>query len=265
MPEQSLTLPSPMPEDVLYARFPRRIQAVVVDGAILVCLLLLGPTLAASLPDSAVRLVNRAVLACLVLYEPVLVSVFGGTVGHYLLNLRVVSATTGGRLPFYRALIRVITKAVVGIISFFFIAFTARHQALHDVVARAVVRVRDPSRANPADFAAERLPELLPATPASRLRRAAVAGGYIMFAFFLAAVAAGLVTSQECLNTDRCSAADDNAAIALLTAWLLVSVVLAVLGRRGRLPGARHREPDGADLDDPGLRDGDAAIDPQPS
>jgi uncharacterized RDD family membrane protein YckC len=249
MSEQSLTMASPATEDVLYGRFPRRIQAVVVDGAILACLLLLGPTLAGSLPAAASRTVNRAVLLCLVLYEPVMVSVWGGTVGHALLNLKVVSASTGGRLPFHRAVVRFVTKTIFGIISFFFIALTARHQALHDMAAAAVVQVRHRSRANPADFATERVFDAEPAARASGLRRAGVAAVYMVSVFVLVSVMSALFVSQECLDTGLCSGAENNVLNVAFAVWALTWGTIAVLAWRGRLPGALHHAAGGGEGD----------------
>lgn len=243
----------PAMEDVLYGRFPRRIQAVVVDGAILTCLLLLGPTLAGALPDAAARAVNRTVLLSILLYEPVLVSVRGGTVGHALLNLKVVSARTGGRLPFHRALIRFATKTVFGIFSFLFIALTARHQALHDMAAAAVVQVRDRSRARPGEFATERVFDDEPAARASGLRRAGAAAVYLVGVFLLISVMSALAASAECLNAGVCTSAEDNAFAVLFTVWVGVSGAILVLAWRGRLPGARHHLSGGVEGEAPEL------------
>lgn len=241
MSDPSLTVAPPPAEDVWYGRFPRRIQAMVVDGAILASLLLLGPALTGVLPAAVSRTVNRAVLLCLVLYEPVMVSVWGGTVGHALLNLKVVSARTGGRLPFHRALVRFVVKTVFGLISFLFIVLTARHQALHDMAAAAVVQVRDRSRANPADFATERVSDAEPAAPASGWRRAGFAAIYMVGTFFLVSVMVALLVSRECLDAALCTDAENNALDVAFGVWALLWGTIVVLAWRGRLPGARHR------------------------
>ncbi|WP_420125932.1 RDD family protein [Longimicrobium sp.] len=265
MRDPGLTVAAAAPDDVWYGRFPRRIQAVVVDGAILASLLLLGPALAGVLPAAASRTVNRAVLLCVVLYEPVMVSVWGGTVGHTLLNLKVVSASTGGRLPFHRALVRFVTKTVFGLISFLFIALTARHQALHDMAAAAVVQVRDRSRANPADFATERVADAGPAAPASGWRRAGIAAVYMVGTFLLVSVMAALLVSPECLDAGLCSGAENNALDVAFAVWALLWGTIAVLAWRGRLPGARHHAGDGDQAQAPESWEaqGDGAGDPR--
>lgn len=252
MSELSLTAPS-HPDLVLYARLHRRIQAVAVDGAILASLLLLGPTLAGSLPDSASRFLNRAVLVCILFYEPVLVSVRGSTIGHQLLNLQVVSSTTGGRLPFLRALLRSLIKAVFGIFSFFSIAFTRRYQALHDMVAAAVVQVRDPARASPAGFATERVPDGDPGAAVSPLRRAGVVIGYVVVTFVLFGLTSTVVVSVECIAAEVCSRSDDDRMTVLVLILLALMAAIVVLGWRGRLPGARRREPDAVQQDEASL------------
>ena len=74
-----------------YARFTRRVQGVFID-AILFSLVMAGALIIAIsfASDNIARFLEFTVAATWLLYEPILVSVTGGTVGHYLCNVRVV-------------------------------------------------------------------------------------------------------------------------------------------------------------------------------
>lgn len=136
--------------EAAYARFPRRLVALVSDSALVMggfAALFLAA--AASGAESMVRLLLAAFVLVALLYDPVLVSTIGGTLGHRWTNLRVVDDDTGGSLPFGRALVRSLAKTVFGLPSFIFIGLTRRHQALHDLASRSTVQVRDLSVARP--------------------------------------------------------------------------------------------------------------------
>ncbi len=213
----------------------------MLDGALLASLLLFGPLLAETVGGAGARLLNRAALLTLVLYEPVLVSVWGSTVGHRLLNLEVVSSVDGGRLSFLRAFVRFVVKTGLGLLSLLAIAFTARHQALHDLAAGAVVRMRDPARARPGEFAPERVPEPVRPGGPSPLRRAGATTAYLAAALLLGAVSLAAVVSPGCLDYELCSPAERDGVTALVFLWIAAMAALVVLGWRGRLPGARRR------------------------
>jgi len=70
----------------------------------------------------------------LALYEPVLVSVTGSSIGHYLSNLRVVDDRTRGNVGFLKAIARLGIKTLLGVYSFLTMAVTSHHQAVHDLL-----------------------------------------------------------------------------------------------------------------------------------
>jgi hypothetical protein len=86
-----------------------------------------------------------------VLYEPLLVAWRGGTIGHFATNLRVVGPA-GGNPSFARAFARYVVKTALGLPSFISMTLTRRHQAVHDVLTRTTVQIRDSSRARPGDY-----------------------------------------------------------------------------------------------------------------
>ena len=81
---------SPMPAP-RYARFSRRLRAMLVDWIITLIVMFGAVLLAASVGnDNFSRGLGILAVVVLVLYEPILVSRMGGTLGHSFTNLRVV-------------------------------------------------------------------------------------------------------------------------------------------------------------------------------
>ena len=62
------------------------------------------------------RILGFTFVAILLLYEPVLVPLTGGIVGHYLCNLRVIDDRTGGNISVLKAAARALIKSVLGIL-----------------------------------------------------------------------------------------------------------------------------------------------------
>jgi len=225
-----------------YARFSRRFKAVVVDWMLATALLFGALALASNVAsDGLSRSLGIAVVVILLLYEPVLVWRTGGTLGHIWTNLRVVD-DRGGNLSFAKALARFAVKSVLGWYSFVVMAATRRNQAVHDLLTRSTVQIRDPAKAKPGQFITERREE--DPTMPSRLRRALVTAIYLALSLFLyLGVLAVLVRvgamSRACLYQDICNGSDHIVDSAAAVALLLMIALVVVIGWRGRLPGAR--------------------------
>lgn len=74
------------------------------------------------------------------LYEPILIGLAGGTIGHYLMKLRVKQAGDHSKnillpLCFFRSLV----KATLNWISFLTMGFNTQRRAIHDFASGAVV------------------------------------------------------------------------------------------------------------------------------
>jgi len=152
--ESEQTQPS---EDLRYGRFPRRFQAVLIDGMVISLAMAAGISAVIALnSDDLRRVIGFLVAAGWLLYEPVLVAFFGSTIGHYYCNLRVVD-DRGGNVGFIKAVVRSALKASLGILSFVSMATTRRHQAIHDVLTRSTVQIRDAAKASPETYRSERM------------------------------------------------------------------------------------------------------------
>jgi uncharacterized RDD family membrane protein YckC len=228
-----------------YARFSRRFRGIVLDWMIVMAILF-GAVMLASMVrnDNFSRALGILVIAALLLYEPILVSFTGSTLGHYLTNLRVVDERSGGNVSFLKACARVVIKGVFGLYSFVTLAATRRNQAVHDLLTKSTVQIRDPAKALPGQYVNESSDPADTRLP-SRWRRVAAICVYLVLMFVVyTAVVMGLnevgIMSSACMrNASQCSAGErffDAAAAVLI---LLLMALIIARGWRGRLFGAR--------------------------
>jgi hypothetical protein len=179
----------------------------------------------------------------LLLYEPVLVSFTGGTLGHYSTNLRVVDDRSGGNVSFLKACARLVIKGVLGWYSFVILAATRRNQAVHDLLTRSTVQIRDPVRARPGQYMTERV-ELAASGMPSGMRRIVAICLYLLLLFVVFVVALNMVVaagwlSRSCLNEGYCSGGERVISLAPNVALLVMIAAVIALGWRGKLFGAR--------------------------
>jgi uncharacterized RDD family membrane protein YckC len=228
-----------------YARFSRRFRGIVLDWMIVMAILF-GAVMLASMVrnDNFSRALGILVIITLLLYEPVLVSFTGSTLGHYFTNLRVVDERSGGNVSFLKACARVAIKAVLGLYSFVILSATRRNQAVHDLLTKSTVQIRDPAKASPGQYVSESSDPADTNLP-SRWRRVVVTCAYVvlMFVVYLAVVmglsAAGIVSNACVSNVNHCSVGErvfDTAAAVLV---LLLMALIIARGWKGRLFGAR--------------------------
>jgi uncharacterized RDD family membrane protein YckC len=133
-----------------YAGFWSRVAALIVDNAIITILSIALLIAAASVGAGAVVIANFALFLIALLYWPLMESSERqATLGKQLLGIQVTDAN-GARLTFVRALLRNLAKIISSLpfgLGFLLAAFTARRQALHDIITKCLV-----VRAGPSNF-----------------------------------------------------------------------------------------------------------------
>lgn len=133
-----------------YAGFWSRVAALIVDNAIVTIFGLALLIAAAFVGGGAVMIANLAYIIIAILYWPLMeCSERQATIGKQLLGLQVTDAN-GARLTFVRSLLRNIAKILSSLpfgLGFLLAAFTARKQALHDLITKCLV-----VRAGPSHF-----------------------------------------------------------------------------------------------------------------
>jgi uncharacterized RDD family membrane protein YckC len=222
-----------------YARFSRRLRGIVLDWIIATVILFGTVLVAVSIQnDNVSRALGIVVVIALLLYEPVLVSLTGGTVGHYFTNLRVVDDRDGGNVSFPKACARVVIKGLLGWYSFVILAATRRNQAVHDLITRSTVQIRDPAKALPGQYVTERSEPAASGMP-QRWRRIAVISGYLILLIVLAAGIGLAFLSPRCLNANFCSAGERTFDLATNVILLVMVAFVIALGWKGKLFGAR--------------------------
>ncbi len=228
-----------------YARFTRRVQGVLIDSIIFMLILAGSLIIAVSFAsDSVGRILGITVVVTWLLYEPVLVSMTGGTIGHYVCNLRVVD-DRGGNVNFLKAIVRVAIKSLLGWYSFIAMAITSRHQAVHDYLTKSTVQIRDLTKAQPYHFVGRRDHSPGPDMP-SYLRRVAVIAGYLLACFVLltlglAELGQARLVSMRCIDGYACTSKEFIFMGLLWLTWACLSILAVICGWKGLLWGARAR------------------------
>jgi uncharacterized RDD family membrane protein YckC len=221
-----------------YGRFSRRLQAVLIDSILFLVTMAVVLLIAVATESNNVgRILGFIFVAILLLYEPVLVPLTGGTIGHYLCNLRVVDDRTNGNIGFLKAVARTLVKSVLGLYSFVTMGTTLRHQALHDVLTRSTVQIRNIATAKEFHYIPQRTISVVP----SRTRRASVIISYQLVLYLLTSIAGALLLSRACITRQACSGADYLWLLVVTTTWMGLSAACIIYGWRGRLYGCRAR------------------------
>jgi hypothetical protein len=243
MPEPT-TVASAALSPPAYARFSRRFRALCIDIVLFALAFYVGAIVTDSLgfSDTNRRFCLLGLVLVVLAYDPVLVALFGGTVGHRLANLRVVDDRNGRNLSLPWAVVRAVVKDALGWLSFATMAITRRHQALHDVLTRSTVQIRDTSRARIHHYAPERAAEPQIGVR-SRVRRVLVIITYIIVAYFAVSFASAFFLSQGCLAYGRCSNADAAASLVAGVVWVAAGIMFIIRGWKGRLWGCRRQVP----------------------
>jgi uncharacterized RDD family membrane protein YckC len=228
-----------------YARFSRRLRGMMIDFVLFMVAMVVALQLAVAFnSNDLARVIGFGFIAGFFLYEPLMVAFAGGTVGHYLSNLRVVDDRSNGNVSLLKAIARVVIKALLGLYSFISMTAARRHQAVHDLLTRSTVQLRDPAKALPHHYIRERLELSSPGMP-SRARRTLVIVLYLLGSVILLVLLMGVLVdtglySRMCVGFGRCSANDRllDAVVGLIS--LVVWAFCIGLGWRGRLWGARR-------------------------
>lgn len=127
-------------KNMIYGSLVKRVKATLIDFIVIMVLGLLVSEVFSrinDLPDYA-----RIIAFCFVffLYDPIFVSLFGYTIGQFLLGLRVRRNNNESfKILFPIAFIRFILKVVLGWISLLTITGNNKKMAIHDMVANSVV------------------------------------------------------------------------------------------------------------------------------
>lgn len=123
-----------------YAKIFDRVKAATIDGIVII-VLMYSATEVLNAFDSVENYVRVSIFVFIFLiYEPVLVSFFGATVGHFFSNIMVKQEGNHSKnINIFRAIPRFVIKLILGWMSLLTINGNERKQALHDFAGGSVV------------------------------------------------------------------------------------------------------------------------------
>jgi uncharacterized RDD family membrane protein YckC len=117
-----------------------RVKAIVIDGIVIIILMFVVSyifSLFENVPDYA-RII--AFVFIFLLYDPLFTTIFGGTIGHILIGIRVKRESNMQKnIIFPLAILRYIVKAILGVISLLTVTGNKKKKAIHDYLVRSVV------------------------------------------------------------------------------------------------------------------------------
>ncbi len=123
-----------------YAELIDRIKAAFSDMVVLVILMYAATTVLSSFEYVPIEARIAAFVGIFFIYEPLFISAFGGTIGHYVNGLRVKrSKDYSKNIIFPWAIVRYAAKIFLGIISLFTISSNFEGKAMHDMIVNSVV------------------------------------------------------------------------------------------------------------------------------
>jgi uncharacterized RDD family membrane protein YckC len=123
-----------------YAGVADRVKAIVADSIVLIIFLFIVTytfSIFEHVPDSAKII---AFIFIFILYDPIFTSVFGGTIGHFMIGIRVKREKNPLKnILFPWAIIRFFVKVLLGWISLLTVSGTKKRKAIHDYLVGSVV------------------------------------------------------------------------------------------------------------------------------
>lgn len=124
----------------VYPSLLERIKAVIIDSFILILLMFAFSIVFSSfeqVPDEA-RIGAFAFI--FFFYDPTFTSLFGGTIGHMIVGLRVRRSNNPEKnINFFFAILRFVCKTALGILSLLTVSSHEEKKAIHDAAANSIV------------------------------------------------------------------------------------------------------------------------------
>ena len=117
-----------------------RIKAAAIDVVILLVLMIFVTHVFSFFEQVTNITKSIAVLLIFTLYDPMLTSIFGGTIGHIIVGIRVKNEKDLNRnIIFPFAVARFLIKVTLGWISVMTIMLNEKGKAVHDIAVKSVV------------------------------------------------------------------------------------------------------------------------------
>lgn len=138
--EEPVITPIPEVDRINYPGVSERMKAMVMDSMVIV-LMIFGVTyLFAQFEDVSATIRTAALIFIFGLYDPFMTSVFGATLGHRSMGIRVRRVSDHDKkISFPLALVRYVVKALLGWLSLLTVGSNKHKLAIHDMAVGSVV------------------------------------------------------------------------------------------------------------------------------
>ena len=128
----------------MYAGVAIRIKAVFVDVMVMFIMMIIITYFLSSFEQVSDYTRGFAFVFIFFLYDPTCTSIFGGTIGHLAVGIRVKRENDENKnIMFPLAILRFIVKSMLGWISLLTVSGNAKKKAIHDSLIGSVVLLID--------------------------------------------------------------------------------------------------------------------------
>lgn len=125
---------------MIYAELKQRVNAVFLDLLVPFALIYLATSILESMGTVETYMRISAFVFVFFIYDPLFVTLFGGTIGHLILGISVKRANNPDKkIYFHWALIRYMIKLFLGWISLLTVSSNSQSQAIHDIAVGSIV------------------------------------------------------------------------------------------------------------------------------
>lgn len=125
---------------VIFPSLLARVKALVIDAIVLLILFSLASVLIDKFEQTPTYVRVFIFVFAFYIYEPLFVALFAGTIGHHVLGVNVKRINDPERkINALQAIVRFITKYLLGWISFLTLIGNKRKRAIHDLSSGSIV------------------------------------------------------------------------------------------------------------------------------
>tara|TARA_R110002051_G_scaffold318251_1_gene400405 strand:+ start:864 stop:1265 length:402 start_codon:yes stop_codon:yes gene_type:complete len=125
---------------ISYALLPDRVKAAFIDSVILVAMMYGFSELFDLFENVPQSYRFTAFILVFLLYDPLLTSIYGGTIGHSYSNILVKNENEPSKnISFPIAVLRFVVKLFLGWLSLLTVTSNEKRKAIHDFVAKSIV------------------------------------------------------------------------------------------------------------------------------
>jgi uncharacterized RDD family membrane protein YckC len=127
-------------EKYLFPPLIKRVQAIIIDIVIIITVFFAATYIFNLIGDVPTWIRTFVFVFMLFLYDPLLISLTGGTIGHHMLEIKVCRVSNPEKkISIPDAFFRFIIKSLIGWLSFLTISFNNKKRAIHDFAGSSVV------------------------------------------------------------------------------------------------------------------------------